>query len=288
MTNIETLVDDIANILSPSNHTEWAEHLSANFGTRLSGHVSDSIGERSESRSLGKLWASDLGKPCNRQLYYQFHNKGESEPIPYQVQMKFLYGDFIEELTLELARLAGHSVENEQQRYELALSNGWQVSGRIDAVLDGIAVDVKSMSTPAFKKFQSMGVNAGTDLFGYRHQVDFYRLMEGLETGAILGVDKTLGHVGVFFTDPVWETKEEMADHAQKMAQKIEASAPPERLPNAEVPEGKSGNLRLCTTCSYCSFKQVCFPSLRTFGYSKGPVYLSNVVKEPKVPEFIA
>jgi hypothetical protein len=45
--------------------------------------------------------------------------------------------------------------------------------------------------------------------------------------------------------------------------------------------EGQSGNRKLSTNCSYCDYKKECWPGLRTFIYSKGPVYLTKVEREP-------
>ena len=51
----------------------------------------------------------------------------------------------------------------------------------------------------------------------------------------------------------------------------------------SDVPDGKSGNMKLGTQCSYCEFKKVCWPDLKTYIYSSGPRYLTKVVREPKV-----
>ena len=47
-------------------------------------------------------------------------------------------------------------------------------------------------------------------------------------------------------------------------------------------PDGKSGNTKLCTQCSYCDFKKICWPHMRTFIYKGGPRYLINVAREPR------
>ena len=46
-----------------------------------------------------------------------------------------------------------------------------------------------------------------------------------------------------------------------------------------------SPNTKLSMQCSYCEYKKMCWPKLRTFIYSYGPEYLVDVRKEPKVPE---
>jgi len=52
------------------------------------------------------------------------------------------------------------------------------------------------------------------------------------------------------------------------------------------VPQSKtSPNMKLPMMCSYCDFKKTCWPNLRSFAYSGGPVHLVDVVNEPDVPE---
>ncbi len=60
---------------------------------------------------------------------------------------------------------------------------------------------------------------------------------------------------------------------------------PPARIDWGIVPDGKSGNMKLGTKCSYCKYKNECHPDLRTFLYSGGPRFLTEVVNEPKVLE---
>ena len=51
------------------------------------------------------------------------------------------------------------------------------------------------------------------------------------------------------------------------------------------VPEGKSGNMKLATKCSYCQYKKHCYPNLRAFSYYGGPKFFSHIEVEPKVQE---
>ena len=51
------------------------------------------------------------------------------------------------------------------------------------------------------------------------------------------------------------------------------------------VADGKSGNMKLPVGCSYCSYKHECYPKLRTFIYSNGPKFLTEVGKVPSVLE---
>jgi hypothetical protein len=74
---------------------------------------------------------------------------------------------------------------------------------------------------------------------------------------------------------------EERIEHIKKI---VQLSEPP-KFCAEYLEDGKSGNLKLATICSYCPYKKECHPDLRTFIYSSGPRYLVKVVNTPKVPE---
>ena len=69
-----------------------------------------------------------------------------------------------------------------------------------------------------------------------------------------------------------------------KIIKSLEEESPPEKCYDP-IPEGKSGNLKLDKNCSYCPHKFRCYPSIRVFNYSKGYVYFTKIVSEPKVQE---
>ena len=74
---------------------------------------------------------------------------------------------------------------------------------------------------------------------------------------------------------------EERVRHVKRL---VEQSEPAEYCYEA-VPDGKSGNMKLSVGCSYCQFKEHCYPDLRTFAYANGPKFLVTVVNEPRVQE---
>lgn len=59
------------------------------------------------------------------------------------------------------------------------------------------------------------------------------------------------------------------------------------------VPDGKSGNLKLNSNCSYCAFKDKCWASanngqgLRKFRYSNGIQEFVEVFNTPRVEEIL-
>lgn len=224
---------------------------------------------------------SNIGTPCEKKLWYSINEPEDQEELTPETKLKFLYGDIIEQVMLLLARLSGHTVEGSQD--EVILEG---VVGHRDAVIDGVIVDVKSASSFSYKKFSEHKLSED-DPFGYIPQLMSYLEASQddpivLDKGraAFLAVDKTLGHFCLDFHErPDWNWTE-VLDHKKEVL----AGEIPERGFEPE-PFGKSGNEKLGTFCSYCSFKEKCFPELRTFLYSNGPVFLTKVERVPDVYE---
>lgn len=292
---IDTLVEDIYDVLTNDTDHRLADVDSVSYGAALIEHMQRSLdGEEFRPMDKDKVWASMLGNNCMRQLWYKY-NTPNPETLGGDVKYKFLYGNMIEETTLAIAKAAGHAVRHEQRRYEVTYTYNWDgkiravtVSGRIDAIIDNVIVDVKSASGFSYKKYTEQGLTDTTDTFGYRAQLDFYRQAHLLETGealdtAFLFVDKQLGKHAIVPVANTTDIKGRAIDIHQVVNGEEEDA---ERIADFEQPDGKSGNMKLCTKCSYCDYKKACHPSVRGFAYSNKPVYLTKVVKEPRVPEF--
>lgn len=279
MKQIETLIEDIQTILSPRvSHSFDEENVQA-FGQRLASHIRTRL---AESRGRPTLRLSNIGTKCWRKLWYLINEPERAEQLPPSAYLKFLFGDILEELLLFLAKEAGHTVEGCQDEIEIG-----GVKGHRDAIIDGRIVDCKSASSFSFKKFSSNKLRED-DPFGYLDQLGSY-LEASLEdprltdkdVASFLVVDKTLGHL-CLDTYPKSDI-----DYESKINDLKNILSLPEPPPRAyeQVPEGKSGNKKLGVNCSYCEFKFHCWPNLRVFNYSSGPMFLTEVVKEPKVME---
>jgi hypothetical protein len=208
--------------------------------------------------------------------------KSEAEPLPAEAYLKFLYGDIAELLLLYLVEVSGHDVQGTQDTQEIE-----GVQGHRDAVIDGTIVDVKSASSYSFKKF-SEGRLAEDDAFGYVDQLQSYLYsgqtddkVKDKNRAAFLVLDKVLGHICLDIHEKKDIPYDAIYRHKKEM---VSSESPPERGFDP-IPEGQSGNRKLGVNCSYCDFKHKCYPNLRTFLYSTGPVFLTEVQREPKVPE---
>lgn len=277
MASIDTLVEDIYKLLETG--IEVTDEQADRFAKSIAETVKSALTKR-EAR--GTLRMSNIGTPCERKLYYAVNQPEDGEPIDGKTYMKFLTGHLLEEAMLFLSELAGHEVTGRQDESDL-----YGIKGHRDAVIDGRIVDVKSASSYSFKKFESGGLG-GDDPFGYIPQ-----LMGYLEAGqtdpsvtdksqaSFLVIDKALGHICLdTHTRPDWDW-EEVLKHKKDM---VACETPPDRG-YEPVAMGAKGNEKLPVFCSYCSFKKTCYPEVRTFLYSTGPVFLTKVVDIPKVFE---
>lgn len=244
--------------------------------------VAETVGRcLNENKKSSTLRMSNLGTECDRKLWYTVNESEGGEPLPFEAKMKFMFGHILEDILLFMADAAGHKVENQQREVDIE-----GIKGHIDCTIDGVLVDCKSASSFAFKKF-SMHSLESDDPFGYIDQLNGYHFAlretdENIDKTkfAFLAIDKQLGHICLDIYSP------NMVLYNQKVEQKKEmlrGSIP--KRGYFDEPDGKSGNRKLPVSCSYCPFKQKCWPGLRTFLYSNGPRYLTNVAKMPDVPE---
>ena len=285
MKTVNTLVNDIYELM-----TTKAADESVNIEAEI-----DKFGEavkqlmRTEfmpgaPRDGRKLRMSNIGRD-DRYLWNHYNNVGPKEKMQPHTLVKFMYGHLIEEMLLLFVRLAGHTVTHEQ-----AQANVEGISGSMDCKIDGIVTDVKSASSYGFKKFKDATL-AFDDPFGYIDQIKGYAKSEGETQVGWLAMDKANGHLTYLKYDledtqaPVYEVlKKDITERIVHIKEMVQQKEPPE-LCHQPVPDGKSGNMKLATGCSYCHFKHACYPELRTFLYSTGPRYLTEVVNEPKVQE---
>ena len=277
---IDTLVQDMHDVIE--GRGGWTGNLGSIMGNGISLIANQRFSKPQEPRAYLSL--SGIGTPCQRKLWYKINKADEAEKLKPNTLLKFFFGDMIEELALTIAKAAGHTVEGMQDRLDV---HG--IKGHRDAVIDGMTVDVKSASPFAFKKFKE-GNLRNDDPFGYISQLSSYvyagqddPLVTNKTHGAFLVIDKVNGHICL----DVYDFTEELKTKEQEMLQAKEMVAgdiPEDRIP--PVPQSKtSPNTKLDMTCNYCEFNRICWPEVRTFLYSTGPVHLVDVVNEPRAFE---
>lgn len=277
---INTLVQDIYEVIEGNGG--WNETVSKFFRESVGDVVDERLSVGEQPR--GTLRMSSLGTPCKRKLWYSVNQPDDSEPLRPDTRLKFLYGDILESLLISLAKAAGHDVRGEQDVLEIG-----GIKGHRDCVIDDVTVDIKSASGFGFSKFEK-GNLRDDDPFGYISQLSSY-VFAGHRTdetvhptiGAFLVVDKQSGKLclDVYEFKSELEGKEEEVEDLKEM---VTLSTPPDR-PFTPVKDGGSGNTKLPVNCSYCGYKSICWPMMRTFLYANGPRFLIDVKRLPNVPE---
>jgi len=226
---------------------------------------------------------SNVGKPA-RQLWYEKRDPQGRGGIDGATQIKFLYGHLLEEIVLMLVRMAGHKVTDEQK--EVVVDG---IVGHMDCKINGEVVDVKTASRFAFNKFRD-GRLSQDDPFGYLGQLAGYEAAEGTENGGFLVLNKESGELCMYVPDDL--DKPNIKASISNLLPALELDTPPELCYNP-IPDGKKGNMKLAKGCNWCKYKHDCYKDsndgqgLRTFKYSNGFTYLTEVVVEPKVEELL-
>ena len=283
MKNIYTLVQDIYKLMMYKRVPQDvdAEQVIEEFGENVKKLMRKEFVNKDYTRSGLRLSASGKGF---RYLWNTINRVPKERILPHTL-VKFMYGHLIEEMLLCFVKLSGHKVEGEQKVCEVA-----GVKGHMDCRIDGTLVDVKSTSTYGFKKFKD-GSLAMDDPFGYVAQLKAYANSEGDTKIAWLAMDKQNGYLEVLQYDlednqaPVHKYMDyDIEERMETIKKVVEQEEAPEHCYEL-IPDGASGNMKLSMGCSYCQFKQACWPNLRAFKYSTGPRFLGVVKNEPKVPE---
>ena len=276
---IHTLIEDIHHLLQHGKEELDQDNLKE-FLSVMQEEVERFLQPYEGERK--RLRLSAVGR-TDRKLWYEINDPIPRKETP-QLRMRFFYGHILEALLLYLATEAGHKVEHKQA--EVVVEG---IKGHIDAVIDGVLVDVKSASDYGFKKFKD-GNLVNDDPFGYIAQISSY--MEGmeLEEGAFFAINKNSGDLCLLQMDEL------MTINASERVRSIKKIVASKDIPDKcydDKPEGASGNRIIDKGCSFCDYKYRCWSDanngvgLRTFKYSNGWKHFTKVLKEPNVAEVL-
>ncbi len=279
----DTLVEDIYSLMKTKNTAKWVDTEAEidKFGEAMKDLMRKEFmpGEGKWASRSG-LRLSSIGKPDLIQWFTSRRYTGEK--IQPNVLIKFMYGHLIEEMLLLFTRLSGHTVTDEQKECKVG-----GVTGHMDCKIDGLTVDVKSTTKFGILKFRD-GNMAEKDDFGYVDQLKAYAHSEGERKFGWLAMDRDSGNLATLVYDLDDEDHpmhkfysgdiEERIEHVKKS---LESEDRPSLCASPEE-DGKSGNLKLSTICSYCKFKLHCWPNVRGFYTGSGPKFLTTVVKVPR------
>ena len=276
---IDTLVEDIYSLFTSGNKTVLKEEDLACFLNDISvAVVSSLLGDTHED----KLRMSGIGKK-DRKLWYEMNTpRDKREQLNGPTYIKFLYGNILEALLVLLTKASGHTVTDQQKELEIE-----GIKGHTDGCVDGVVIDFKSASSYGFKKFVD-GSLTNNDPFGYIAQISAYAKAQGKTEAAFIAIDKSGGDIAVAKVDAMDMINP--TTRIKKIKEVVASAIPPERC-YEPVPDGKSGNLGLDSSCGYCDFRFMCWSDsnggrgLRTFAYANGPKSFVHVEKLPQVEE---
>jgi hypothetical protein len=242
--------------------------------------VADAVRKQFSSgpRDKFKLRMSNLGRPTC-QLWFEKNDPEDKTPLPPHFLVNMMLGDIVEAMFKGLLRAA--DVEfTDNEKVVLTLSDGTEIQGEYDMVLDGKVDDVKSASPWSYKnKFKDFETLAQGDSFGYVSQLVGYATAADKEVGGWWVVNKANGEFK--YVDAGNVNVDEQLQKIEKTVEYIQSDQPFERCFDA-VPETyrkkASGNLVLNSACKFCSYKHKCWPDMKT-----EPSRVSQAAEKPMV-----
>ena len=279
---LDTLIPDINKLLTglaEGKQIKVSDDKLNKFLSNIKDAMIDWTNPVKQDRS--HLRMSIVGRPT-RQLWYdknQPKRKAKADP---SLQLKFLYGHLLEHLVLFLTDLAGHEVTDQQKKVNVE-----GIVGHMDSKIDGEVVDVKTASAYSFKKFEN-GTLEEDDPFGYIAQLSGYEANENSNKGGFLAINKSTGQLALYRPDDL--AKPNIKSLIKNVKEKLDSEDLPPKC-YEPVPHEKAGNMKLPAGCVFCSHKVECHKDtnegkgLRAFKYASGNIFLTRVVKEPKVNE---
>ena len=282
MKNLNTIVEDIykeVSKISKGKNVVISEDDLDNFAEGMKEAMRHWLTPREVKNPYLRM--SNIGKP-ERQLWYDMKSDPKQSEVSPDTQIKFLYGHLLEEVVLFLVKLAKHKITDKQK--EVTVKG---IKGHVDCKIDGEVIDIKSASNFAFRKFK-YGTLPEKDSFGYLAQLSGYEEAEQTTGGGFLAINKESGELCLF--RPQSLEKPNVIEKIKTLKQQLKKKTPPARC-YSPIADGKSGNMKLPSECTWCAHKFECHKDsndgkgLRVFKYSNGLTYLTEIKRLPKVEE---
>ena len=226
-----------------------------------------------------RLRMSNIGRPAC-QLWYEKNKPELALPKPTTFVMNMMLGDIVEAVFKGLLKEAGVKYEDTEK---VSLDIGdTSINGSYDIVIRDAVDDIKSASNWSYtNKFESYSTLASSDAFGYVAQLAGYAKASGKKAGGWWVVNKANGQFKYVPASGLDVDEEITKIHTtvdKVNENKFERCFEPE----AETFRGKeTGNKVLSKTCSFCSYRNDCWPNLIQL-----PAVMSKA-KDPKMVDYI-
>tara|TARA_R100000988_G_C3996948_1_gene166413 strand:+ start:943 stop:1830 length:888 start_codon:yes stop_codon:yes gene_type:complete len=219
-----------------------------------------------------RIRMSGLGRPLCQQVQGR---EGHVEEMTYNAILRFLIGDLVEAVMMAVLKESGVTIVDSQKNCEIKLGEE-NVKGTLDVILDdpvdGEKVwDIKSASPFSYSQKFSKGYDnlKEDDPFGYVMQGILYSTAVGKKFGGWLVVDKSSGEIQ-FVQAPEDQEEDrkkylaEAVDRVDKLNSGFSFAKPPmkpeEETYKASKVIHKTGNKLLHKSCTFCGYREVCWP----------------------------
>jgi len=208
-----------------------------------------------------KLRMSNVGRPTC-QLWFEKNKPEAAQPKSSNFVMNMMLGDIVEAVFKGLLTEAGVEYGH-SDNVTLTLSDGTEINGTYDLVIDEAVDDVKSASDWSYRnKFDSYDSLASGDGFGYIGQLAGYAKATGKRAGGWWVVNKANGKFKYIPATGIDIDKE--VAHIEETAKKVEAN----EFERCFEPEDEyfykkpTGNKILNKNCTFCDYRNACWPNL--------------------------
>lgn len=226
-----------------------------------------------------RLRMSNIGRP-SCQLWFEKNKPETALPKPTTFIMNMMIGDIVEAVFKALLKEANVKFENSKD-VTLEIDDETTISGSYDLVMNDSVDDIKSASDWSYKyKFDSYESLHSGDSFGYVGQLAGYAQASNKKAGGWWVVNKANGQ---FKYVPANIDMEKELEKIKKNIKAVESDKLVRCFePEPETFRGKpTGNMVLNKNCTFCSYRQSCWETLREL-----PAQMSQA-KEPKMVQYV-
>ena len=226
-----------------------------------------------------RLRMSNIGRP-SCQLWFEKNRPETALPKPTTFVMNMMIGDIVEAVFKAVLREANVKFED-TDNVTLELDENTKISGSYDLVMNDSVDDIKSASDWSYKyKFDSYESLHSGDSFGYVGQLAGYAKALGKKAGGWWVLNKANGLFKYV------RAHIDMDKELDKIKKNVKATESKELVrcfePEPETFRGKeTGNIVLNKNCTFCSYRQSCWETLREL-----PAQMSQA-KEPKMVQYV-
>ena len=226
-----------------------------------------------------RLRMSNIGRP-SCQLWFEKNKPETALPKPTTFVMNMMIGDIVEAVFKAVLREANVKFENSED-VTLEIDEKTTISGSYDLVMNDAVDDIKSASDWSYKyKFDSYESLHSGDSFGYVGQLAGYAKASNKKAGGWWVVNKANGQ---FKYVPAHIDMDKELDKVKKNIKAVDSDELVRCFePEPEMFRGKpTGNMVLNKNCTFCSYRQSCWDSLKEL-----PAQMSQA-KEPKMVQYV-